>query len=192
MSKVGELAGNTASSVKTDPIGAVKVIFVLLLVVVLIYVAYKFMSGLGRVGDLVAEVGPSTEPERKATIEKTSYSDSLKWLGDTIGAITIGKTKKYKNATDYLSKKNLTWETVDSAADAIWKAKIPAYIDDVAVYNAFSAMPTKAAISLMALSFDTKYGKLWNGGKLAVWLPKYLKLTEMDTLTDIIDKKPEV
>lgn len=192
MGNVATFTKNTGSNIKADPTGAVKVIFVILLAVILIYAVFKFLKGLGKATELMGEFGPSTEGEKRETIEKSSYQDNLKWLTPFSGATAIGQTKKYKNVSDYLQYKGSSWDAVNKAADAIWKAKFPGYISETEVYNAVASLPTKAAISLMAMSFNQKYAKLWNGSELSIWLSKYLKLPEMETLTEIISKKPTV
>ena len=119
------------------------------------------------------------------------YADNLKWLSPFVGAQAFAKAG-YKNVDQYLAAKKITWDAVSKAADQIWKAKIPGYISETEVYNAINTMPTKAAVSLLADNFNAKYSKLWNGGELNIWLSKYLKVPEMETLTKLISKKPTV
>ena len=182
----------TSGIVRQDPAAAMKVIFVILLTILLIYAVFKFLKGFGKAAELLSDFGPSTESEKREVINKPAYQDNIKWLNGNIGAVTMAKTKKYKGVDDYLFKHGSSWDVVSKAAEAIWKAKFPGYISETEVYNAIASMPTKTAISFLAANFNAKYAKLWNGAELQVWLPKYLKLPEMETLTDIISKKKEV
>jgi len=191
MSKALTYTLKANQAVQKNPVAAAKSLIFILLAIVLIFAVFLFLKKLKKGSDLISELGPSTESEKLDAVTKTSYSDALKWLDQTTGAVAIGKSS-YKTIDSYLSARKITWSVINKAADAIWNAKLPAYISETEVYNAFASMPSKAAISLMALSFNAKYGKLWNGGPLNVWLPKYFKLAEMKTLTSIIDKKPEL
>lgn len=192
MSQIAAISRNTAVGVKQDPAGAMKVLLFVLLGFLLIFALWKFLKGFGKATELIGEFGPSTESEKREVIENPTYQDNIKWLNGLLGAQAIGQTKKYKNTDLYLAAHNSSWDVVNKAADAIWKAKFPGYISETEVYNAVASMPTKAAVSLLAASFNAKYSKLWNGAELQVWLPKYLKLPEMKTLTEIISKKPTV
>lgn len=186
------IAKNTGSAVRTDPAGSVKVLLFLLLGVLLIFVVFKFLKGFSKATELISDFGPSTESEKQEVISNPIYTDNLKWLTQQAGPIEIGKTKKYKDTSEYLIKSNSSWDAVNKAADQIWKAKMPLYISETEVYNAISSLPTKAAISLMALSFNHKYSKAFGGMDLNIFLSKYLKLSEMDTLTKLISKKKTV
>lgn len=177
---------NTA--VQNNPAGAIKSLLFLLLAVLLLFVLIKFLKGFGKLSTLVGEFGPSTEAEKLETISQPTYQDALKWLGAFEGATAIGKKKL--TIDQYLASKKITWAFINKAADQIWAAKMPGYISETEVYNAIASMPSKAAISLMANSFNAKYAKLWNGMELNIFLSKYLKLPEMKTLTTLIDKKP--
>lgn len=192
MSNLSVYAGNTGRVVRQDPAAAMKVIFVILLTILLIYAVFKFLKGFGKATELLSDFGPSTETEKREVIAKPSYQEGIKWLNGNLGAVTMGATKKYKNVDDYLYKHGSSWDVVSKAAEAIWKAKFPGYISETEVYNAIASMPTRTAVSFLAANFNAKYSKLWNGAELQVWLPKYLKLPEMETLTELISKKPKV
>lgn len=186
-----QIATRANTSVQNNPVGALKSLLFMALAIILLVVLVKFLKGLRKTTELISEAGPSTESTKVETITKTSYQDALKWLDQTTGATAIGKSA-YKTIDNYFAAKKLSWSAVNKAADAIWSAKQPGYISETEVYNAIASMPSKAAISLLALSFNSKYSKLWNGSPLNQFLSKYLKLSEMNTLTTIIDKKPEL
>lgn len=189
----GALTLSAGKSVKQDPAGALKVLFFLALAILVIYVLYKFLKGIGKAGELISEFGPSTEAEKLETIGNPDYQEGIKWLGDRIGIETLVKKGFTKNAVSvYLNKIGFPFEHLTKAAETIWAAKWPGYISETEVDNAIASLPSRVTVSLMAMEFNRLYAAKWNGSDLATFLGKYLKLSEMNTLTSLIVKKPIV
>lgn len=165
---------------------------------ILLYALYMFFKGFQKVTDFTGEIGTdilgTTNEEKAQVISDTSYQDAIKWLDPKNGFIALAKSPKYKNVStsNYLLSKGIDGETLTKKANQIWDAKVPFYIDQQVVYNAFTTLPSKAAISLMANRFNYFYEKKYNGAALAKWLPQYFKLTEMKALAKIINSKPEL
>lgn len=184
-----ELAISTGSAIKANPIAMFKVFLFIVLALVVLVVVYKFLKGFGRVGDLLGDLGPSTEEEKRDVIGDPNYQSALKYLGDQQGIFDIVKAG-YKTPSNYMLKKSIPDSLLNKAADQIWSAKVPGYIDETDVYNAIASLPSKAAISLMAGRFNYVNKDRLGFYPLNVFLSKYLKLKEMQTLTQIINKKP--
>lgn len=184
-----QLAISTGTAIKTDPIGSMKAFLFIVLAFVILIVVYKFLKGFGRVGELLGEFGPSTEEEKREVISDPNYQNALKYLGDQQGIFDIVKAG-YKKPSNYMLQKNIPDSLLNKAADQIWAAKVPGYIDETDIYNAIASLPSKAAISLMAGRFNYVYKDRIGFYPLNVFLSKYLKLKEMQTLTGIINKKP--
>jgi len=181
---------------KADPAGSIKALFFLLIGLLLIFALYKFVKGLSKGAELLGELAPSTEAEKLEVISNPVYQSGIKWLDDKIGIETIvrkgGPRYKVNGVSTYLGDKKLAWSSLGAAAKEIWDAKIPGYIDQTIIYNTVSKLPSRAAVSLMAMEFNRLYKDKWNGGTLNAFLSKYLDMDELKNLTTIISKKPEL
>lgn len=188
---IANTAQRTGRAFHADPAAATKTIFFIAFGILLIFVLFKFLRGFSRASELISDFGPATETEKQEIITKPSYQDNVKWLDETTGLTAIAKAG-YKNASAYLLAKKMTNETLGKFAQQIWDAKMPFYISETEVDNAIAAMPTKAAVSLLAFNFNYRFKDKVGYYPFNVFLSKYLKLKEMETLTKIIDSKPTV
>ncbi len=190
----GELTYKAGSGFKADPAGSTKALLFVFLAVLILVVLWKFLKGFGKATQLLSEFGPSTEAEKLEVISTPVYQEGVKWLDDRTGYVALGQAG-YKGKTitsDYLAKKKITNGTLLNAAEQVWDAKWPGYISETEVYNAIASLPSKTAISLMASVFNITYKDKLGFYPLNVFLGKYLKLKEMETLTALINKKPEL
>lgn len=187
--QTSQITMRAGAAVHSDPVGSLKAVFVVLLIIVAFVVFYKLLKGFTKVTDIIGEAGPSTEAEKQETISAVPYQEGIKWLGDRIGVETIIRGK-FKNIDAYLAVKKIPRASLLGAAEKIWAAKFPGYISETEVYNSVAGLPSRAAVSLMAGVFNQVYAKSLGFYPLETFLGKYLKLSEMKTLTSLIDKKP--
>ncbi|TAJ75200.1 MAG: hypothetical protein EPO42_14185 [Gallionellaceae bacterium] len=187
-------ASGAGSAAVANPIMAVKVIFLVAVIILVIFLLWKFMKGISSITGKLGELGPMSEEEKKAIVLSPEYQAGLKWLDDRIGIETVVRKGKFKKVSDYLTKKGVSASVLASSAEQIYKAVSGGVSEDEpAIYTAIASLPTKATVSLMAQVFNTVYAAKYTGGKrLAAYLSAYLDLTEMQTLTEIINKKPEL
>lgn len=181
---------NAAGSFKRDPSGAIKALFFLILGILLIFVAIKFFKGIGKVTDLIGDFGPTSEAEKLEIIEKPTYQDGISWLDPLKGFSAIASKYPKNGVSTYLGLKKFPFEGLAKAATDIWDAKLPGYIDQTVIYNVISSLPSKAIVSLVAWRFNDLYSAKWNGMSLSAFLSKYLKMSELENLTQLISKKP--
>lgn len=179
------------SAAVANPIMAVKAIFLVAVIILVIFLLFKFIKGISSITGKLGELGPMSEQEKKDIVLSPEYQAGLKWLDSRIGIETIVRKGKFKKVSDYLIKKGISNELVAKAAESIYNAIKGGADDEAAVYTAIASLPSKAAISLMAQVFDTVYKKYTNAS-LSTFLSEDLDLTEMQTITEIINKKPEL
>lgn len=183
------MAISAGTALKRDPIGSGKVVLFVALAILLLVVLWKVLKGFGKATELIGDLAPATESEKQDILTSKPYQEGVKALDEKNGIIAIVKAG-YKNPSTYLAKKGISDELLSKAADQIWSAKMPFYMNATEVQSAISGLPSKAAIALMAGRFNYMYGNKWNGLPLAAFLTKYLSVKEMQTLTEIIYKKP--
>lgn len=183
------LINKGTAGVKSDPIGSAKVLLFVLLGIVLLYALWKFAKGFGHVTELIGDIAPATESEKQEVLNSKPYQEGIKYLDEKTGITAIVKGG-YKNPSTYLAKKGISDSLLNKAAEAIWDAKMPFYMNATEVQSAISSLPSKAAVGLMAGRFNLAYSSKWNGMPLMSFLTKYLSVPEMQTLTSIISKKP--
>lgn len=189
--KTTALVHSAAGSVKRDPVGALKLLLFAALALLILVVLWKFLKGISSVSDAVGD-SFSTESEKQEVISSPAYQDGIKWLGDRVGIESVIRSKKFTNLDAYLVAIKTPPAALSSAAEKIWKSKVPGYISETEVYNAIAGLPTRAAVSLMAGYFNQIYKDSFGFYPLDVFLGKYLKLSEMQTLTTLINKKPAI
>ncbi len=189
-----QLTHSTGTAIKQDPAGSAKAFFYILIMLLLVFLAYKFLKGIGKTADLIGDLVPTSEKEKIEIISNPVYQQGIKWLDPRIGIETIVRKGGFKTngVTAYLATKKYAFESLSKAAEDIWNAKLPFYIDQTVIYNTFSSLPSRAAVSLMAMRFNDLYEKKWNGMSLSAFLSKYLKMNELENVTRIIMSKPEL
>lgn len=176
-----------------NPVIVIKAMLYFALAILILFVLVKVFKGIGKISNLFGEFGPKTEKEKLDIVRDPNYSANLKWLDDKIGIYVIVKSGKYQKGNtvnDYMQKKNLTWSQLDDAAEAIYNAKVGLYTNSTEVYNAISSLPTKAAVSLMALQFKKTFEKRIGGAPLSGFLSNALGIDKMQALTSLIGEKP--
>ncbi len=187
---ISAVAANTVKSVageKTTRI--VSAAFFIILGLVVVFVLWKFLSGIKRVTDVIADEAPISESAKLEIITKPTYADNIRYLEPTTGITAIVKGG-YKTVSAYEKQKGISAGLLGDAAEAIYNAKWPGYISSSEVYNAIASMPSKAAVSLLAFTFNNRYASKFSTGNLSVFLGKYLKVPEMENVTKIINEKP--
>lgn len=187
--QANQIAIRAGAAVHKDPEGSLKAVFVILLIIAAFVIFYKLLRGFGKVTDIIADAGPSTEAEKLESISAPVYQEGIKWLGDRIGIEAIIRGG-FKNIDTYFAAKKFPWASLLGAAEKIWNAKMPGYISETEIYNAIAGLPSRAAVSIMAGVFNQVYKKSAGFYPLETFLGKYLKLSELNTLTALISKKP--
>lgn len=180
-------------AVHRDPVAAGKTLLFLLLAIVLIYLVWKFVKGVSKTTDFIGDAMGSTEEERRDIVLSPVYQDGIKWLDPSIALKTL-IDNKYKDVTQYFAQKKLTIPMLQGVADQIYKARFSGAnligIDSLAVYNAFASLPSKVAVSFMAYEWKQTWEKTVLKLSLAAFLSKFMSAKQMETLTELIHKKP--
>lgn len=187
----GGAGGSLASGALANPIAVIKGVFLFAVIILVVFILWKFIKGINAVSNKIAELGPMSEAEKREIVMSPDYEAGLKWLDDRIGIETIVRKGRFKKVSDYLVKKNITSSIIAKAAESIYGAINGGADDEAAVYTAIASLPSKAAVSLMAQAFNTVYKKYTNAA-LSTFLSEDLDLTEMQTITNLINKKPEL
>jgi hypothetical protein len=185
-----QLAISTGSAIKSDPIGAFKALAFFAVAILFLYIIFKVIRGVSSISDSIGSIGGTSEADKEQILGNSNYSNAQTWL-DQITGITVIARSKYKLPSTYQKQKNISDSLLNNTAKEIFDAKTGPFTDDTEVQNAFASLPTKAAISLMAGRFDAVYGKSV-GGTLKGFINKNLDVKEINTLNNIINKKPEL
>lgn len=185
-------SGGSAMS-KVNPIAVIKGVLILAVIILVAVLLWKFIKGINKVSDKLGEMGPMSEAEKREIVLSPEYQDGLKWLDDRVGIETIVRKGKFKTVSAYLAKKSYGNAMLAKAAEQIYTA-IDGGIseDEPAVYTAIASMPTKVMVSLMAGYFNQTYTKYSGGKRLGAYLSAFMDLPELQTVVEIINKKPEL
>jgi hypothetical protein len=208
----------TAQGSEVKAFTAAKTIFVIALLLVGLFIVYKIYKGFSSVADGIAGMGGTSEADKTEIFGSSNFSDAQAWLDPTYGITQIAKSN-FKLASNYQKAKSITDTMLNGAAEAIFEAKTGPYLNATEVQSAIASLPTKAAVSLMALRFNTIYGKYLNFSKtgavialavpmaapalialqqkgtavtLKTFLTQHFDVKEMQTLNTIINKKPNL
>jgi hypothetical protein len=144
------------------------------------------IKGLNSLGS----IGGTSEADKTEILGSNDFAAAQKWLDPTLGIQAIPKAK-YKNVTEYQKKRGVTDSMLNRTAEQIYEAKTGAYANSTEIQSAIASLPSKVAVSLMALRFNTVYGKYANGS-LKAYIGNHLNVKEVETLNKIINKKPEL
>jgi len=186
-----QLAIRTTSAVKSDPVGSFKALAFFAVAILFLYIVFRVIKGVSSIGDAIGDIGGTSEEDKTAILSNSDYSKAQVWL-DPVTGITVIAKSKYKKPSDYQKQRNISDTLLNNTAQEIYEAKtLVGYVDSTEVQNAIASLPTKAAISLMALRFNTVYGK-YASGSLKGYISEHLNVKEIDTLNKIINKKPEL
>lgn len=184
-----QIAVQTGSAFKSDPIGSIKALFFILLGIVLIYVMYRFIRGISGIGDAIGSIGGTSEEDKAEILGGNDFSKAQAYLDPTAGIQDLVKAG-YKKASDYQVQKRVTDTMLNGAAEQIYESKTGPYANTAEIQTAIASLPSRAAVSLMALRFNTVYGKY--AGTLKTFIGKHLNVKEVQTLNNIILKKPTI
>jgi hypothetical protein len=192
-----ELTYKASSGFKQDPAGSIKALFFLLLGLVLLVVVFKFLKGFGKATELIGEkanVLGTTEEEKRDIVTDPKYQDALRWLESSTFIVPVGRkfAGKSKPADLYLASRKLSLESLAAVAKKLYLTLMQPVLDEGDVYNAIAGLPSKASVSFMAMVYDQLYNKGLTPYSLADMMSKRLTTKEMETVTMIINKKPEL
>lgn len=182
-----------ASNASTGNMVAIfKILVFIVAGILFLFIAYKLFKGISGVTDFIGNIGGTSEEDKAEILGSSSYSNAQVWLDQTTGIQAI--LKKYKSVAAYQQARNISDTLLNKTAEEIHDAKkigaLNFFVNSTEVQNAIASLPTKAAVSLMALRFNTVYSKY--DGTLKGFVNQHLNVREIDTLNKIINKKPEV
>lgn len=184
-----QLAISAGSAVHRDPVAATKTVIFIALMILGLFIVWKLIKGFSSFTESLSNLGGTSEQDKADILGSEDFSKAQNWLDPSFGITAIIKGK-YKSAADYLIKKGFSDSMLNKTAEQIYDAKTGAYVNSAEVQSAVASMPTKAAISLMALRFNTVYGSYV--GTLKTFIGKHLTVKEVSTLNSIINKKPDL
>jgi hypothetical protein len=182
-----QIAANTGSSIAADPIASVKALFFILIAILIIYVMYRVIKGVSSIGDAIGSIGGTSEQDKQEIFSNNDFSQAQAYLDPTVGITDLIRAK-YKNASEYQLKKRITDTLLNGAAEQIFESKTGPYANTAEIQSAIASLPSRASVSLMALRFNTVYGKY--ADNLKTFINKHLNVKEVQTLNNIILKKP--
>ena len=180
------MAARAGAALHNNPLAIVKIFFYVAIIIVIIFLVYRLIKGLSGMFD---SIGGTSEEDKQDILTSKSYQDAQNWFDPVYGITRIVKAG-YKKPSDYQLKKNITDSMLNRTAEQVFDAKTGPYANTAEVQSAIAGLPTRAAISLMALRYNYIYGP--RSYPLKTFISKHLSVTEVDTLSKIIAKKPEL
>ena len=188
--QTNQVAIRAGSAIKSDPVGAFKAFAFFAIAIIAIYLVYKVIRGISSVSDSISNIGGTSEEDKTQILASDEYAAAQKWLDPGTGIGAIAKSK-YKSASNYQIQKNVSDSLLNRTAEQVFEAKTGPYANSAEIQGAIAGLPSKAAVSLMALRFQVVYGKRANGS-LKAFIANHLNVREIQTLNKVINKKPEL